>query len=164
MLAPAAILVAVVASRGAVHEITHAVVLVDRLRLLVRSGGVAIDTRKTGVVRGNLVAIVANRAVMRNREVGVVKGSAEPACGCMAGIASRWVARRDVIGHRAAEGLRAVPLSNVASVASCICRGERIVVVDVAIGAGLHAAYCRYDVTSGQCPARGAVIKFAVGP
>ena len=79
MLATAAVLVAVVAGGGAVDETAYAVVLVDRLSLLVCRGCVAIDAGETGIVGGNLVAIVAHRAVVGNGEVRVIESGAQPA-------------------------------------------------------------------------------------
>jgi hypothetical protein len=49
---------------------------VVRLRLLVRRRRVAIDAGEAGVVCRNLVAIVADRSVMRDLEIGVVEGCA----------------------------------------------------------------------------------------
>src|SRR5580700_3465443 len=59
MLASSAVLVAVVAGRRSVHEVRYAGVLVDGYRLRMGGGGVAVDARKTGIVCGHLVAVVA---------------------------------------------------------------------------------------------------------
>lgn len=68
----------VVASRGAVDEPADAGVLVDRCGLLMRRGGMAVDAGEAGIVGGDLVAIVANRIVVRNWEVGVIERCAQP--------------------------------------------------------------------------------------
>src|ERR1700737_1071937 len=81
----AAIFVAVVAGGGAVGITVHAVVNIVGLRLLVRRLRMAVDARKVAEVRGDLVAVVANRTVVRNREEGsVIEGSAQPAGGVVA--------------------------------------------------------------------------------
>ena len=71
----------------------------------------AVDASKAGVVGGNLVAVVADRTVMRNREVGVVEGGAEPTGGGVASVASGWIAGSDVIRDSATESLCAGPSS-----------------------------------------------------
>jgi len=76
ILAPAAIFVAVVAGLGAVDETVHAVVGVGCFSLLVSRCCVAIDAGETGIIGGNLVAVVADRAVMGNRKVGMVEDGA----------------------------------------------------------------------------------------
>lgn len=164
MLAGPAVLVAVVAGRGTVHEIRNAVVLIDGYRFLVSARCVAVDTGESRIIGRDLVAIVANGAVMRNREVRVLVAGAEPACCRVAAIASGSKSSGDVIRHGTAESLRAVPLRQVAAIASCIRCRERIVVVDVAVGAGLDAARRGHDVPSRQRPSRRTVIELAIGP
>jgi len=68
--------VAVVAGGGAVGITVHAVVSIVSLRLLVRRLRMAVNAGKVAEVRGHLVAVVAHRAVVRNREErSVIKGS-----------------------------------------------------------------------------------------
>ena len=69
---------AVVTGGRAVNVPAYTVVLWVSLCLGMGGLRVAIDAGKGRVVRGNQVAIAANRAVMRNREKGVVEGRAEP--------------------------------------------------------------------------------------
>lgn len=138
------------------------------LRLLVRRLGVTIDTGEAGEIGGNLMAIVADRAMVGNLEVvGVIKSGAEPAGSGVAagGVASCWEAGGNVVRYAAAKSLRAVPLCNVATVADRVCGGQGVVAADVAIRASLYAAVRgRNDMAAGQRPARGAVIEFAVRP
>lgn len=75
---------AVVAGGGAVGITVYATVLIVGLGLLVSRPGVAVDAAKTGVVANDLVAIVADRLVVRFREIGVVKGCAKPTGGVVA--------------------------------------------------------------------------------
>jgi len=79
MLASTTVFVAAVAGGRAIRKATDALMLVDRLRLLVCRRGVAVDARKAGVVRRNLMTVVAHRAMVRNREVRMVKRRAQPA-------------------------------------------------------------------------------------
>src|SRR3974390_2257786 len=102
ILAPAAVLVAVVANGGAVGVPVDTAVLTVGTRLGVIVVGVAIDASKAGEIGGNLVAVVADRTMVRNREVvGVIKSSAEPAGGVVAtgSVASGWESRGAVIGY-----------------------------------------------------------------
>jgi hypothetical protein len=94
--------VAVVASRGAVDEICNAVVLVGGGDLLVSGGGVAVDAGEAGIVGGNLVAVVANRAVMRNGEIRVIECGIEPTCCGVAGIAGGGETSSEMVGGEAA--------------------------------------------------------------
>jgi len=162
--ATAAIFVAVVAGGGAVDEIANAVVLVGGGNLLVCSRGVAVDAGEAGVVRGDLVAIVADRTVMGNGVIRVIESGAKPRGGDVASVASGRIPGGDVIGYGTAEGLRAVPLCLVAAIARSVGGSQRIVVVDVAIGAGLHAAGGGNDVAAGERPSGGAVIELAISP
>jgi hypothetical protein len=156
--------VAVVASRGAVDEVRNTIVLVRGHRFLVGADGMAVDAGEARIVCGSLMAIVANRAVMRNREVGVVVAGAQPIGRRVATVASSGKSRGDVIGNRAAEGLRAVPLRLMTCITNRVGRGERIVVVHVAIGAGLHPARGGDDVAARERPSGGRVVELAVGP
>ena len=113
---------AVVAGFLAVAIPAHTPVLVVGLRLLVRSRGVAINAGKTRVVRGDLVAVAAHRAVMRNWEVRMVERRAQPRGGVMAGIASGGVARRNVVRYRSAQRHGALPIRRVTSVTRGIRR------------------------------------------
>ena len=82
----------------------------------------------------------------------------------MAGIAGGRVSSGNVVGDRTAEGLSAVPLRDMAAVAGSVRRGEGIVVVDVAVRAGLHAAGGGDNVAAREGPSGSAVIELAVGP
>ena len=117
-----------VAGFGAVHEIIDAVVLIDGLRLLMRGCGMAIDASEVGIVRGNLMAIVAGgriRFVMRNREIiAVIKSGAQPGRSGVARVASGGVAGGNVVRYGTAKSLRAIPLRNVATVTSGVCGSE----------------------------------------
>ena len=79
MLAPAAVLMAIVASGGAVGITVDSAVLTVRSSLGVIVVGMAVDTSKAGVVGGNLVAVVAHGLVMRDGKIGVIESGAEPA-------------------------------------------------------------------------------------
>jgi hypothetical protein len=120
MLASPAVLVAVVAGRGSVHEVRYAGVLVDGYRLLMSGGGVAVDARKTGIVCGQLVAVVANRSVMGNREIRMVERGSQPTARRVAAIAGGRISRGDVVGNGAAKRLRALPLRLMTAVTSGI--------------------------------------------
>src|SRR5271157_485632 len=153
MLTPTAVLVAVVASGGAVAITTYALMRVVCLSLLVRRLRVAINAGKAGVIRGNLVAVVARwgiRFVVGDREeIAVIERGSEPACRRVAGIARRWITGRNMVGHRAAQGLRAVPIGNVAAIADGIRGGQRVIVANVALRAsGDDAAGGRYHLVS----------------
>ena len=164
ILASATVLMAVVASRGAVDESADAGVLVDRCGLLVRRGGMAVDASKAGIVGGNLVAIVANGGVVWNREVRVIESGTEPVCGGVTAVAGRGISSRHMVWNRATEGLRAIPLCDMAAVAGRIRRRQRIVVIHMAVCAGLHAARSGNNVAARESPSSGAVIEFAIGP
>jgi hypothetical protein len=88
--------------------------------LTVIGGGVAIDAGEAGVVGRNLMAIVADGAMMRNREIGMAIGGIEPSGSVVTGVARCGKARSDVIRNGAAESLRALPSGRVAAVASSI--------------------------------------------
>lgn len=64
-----------------------------------------------------------------------------------------------MIRHVAADGLRAQPGRLMASIAIRIRRGERVIVVDVAVRAGHHFARGCQLVRTHQRPAGGAVVK-----
>lgn len=166
MLAVTTVLVAVIASSGAVDEIRNAVVLVGGGDLLVCAGGVAVDAGKAGVVGGNLVAVIANGAVMGNGEIRVIECGVEPGCCGVAGVAGGGEIGREMVGDEAAEGLRAVPVGLVAAVAGGVRAGEGIIVVHMAIGAGSDGGTGRgrHLVRASERPSGGAVVKLAVGP
>lgn len=162
--AAAAIFVAVVAGGGAIRVAVYAAVLVVGLRLLVRRLRMAVDTSKTTEVRRHLVAVIANRAVVRNRkERTVIESSAEPAGGVVAtsGVAGRRETCGNVIRHRAAESLRALPCCEMAAIASGVPGGERVVAIDVA---RRTRSFRGIGVSAGQRPTGSAVIEFSVGP
>jgi len=104
------------------------------------------------------VAIIANRTIVRNREPRVIEGGSCPRGRRVARVAGGRITRRNVIRHRAAQSLRAVPIRLVTAVARCIGGVQRIVVASVAEVAR------RGEVSAGQGPARGRVIECAVGP
>ena len=149
---------AVVASGGAVGITAYPLVSVVRLGLLVRRGGMAVDAGKLRIVGGNLVTVSADRTMVRNREVSVIEGCAQPIGGGVAAIASRRVASSDVVRDRATQSLCAVPVSEVTAVARGVRGGQRIVVADVAQVAR------RSQVSAGEGPAGTGVIKRPVGP
>lgn len=131
------------------------------LRLAAVRSCMADDAREDRVVCRVGVAVRADRAMVRFFEPRMVEGRAEPIGRSprgVAGHASSWILRSDVIRHAATKCLRALPGREVTTVAVGICRSQRVVVADVAGGAG------RGHMGAGQCPTRSAVIKFAVGP
>src|SRR5271165_1760730 len=107
ILASATVLVAAVARLGAIAIAVDAAMLVVRLGLMVRCCRMAIDAGEAGVVRGNLMAIVAGwriRFMVRDREeIGVIERGSEPGCRRVAGVAGRRITSRNVVGHRAAQ-------------------------------------------------------------
>ena len=107
------------------------------------------------------MAVVADRAVVRDREIGVVECGAQPTGGRVAGVARLRVACRDVVRHRAAKRLRAEPCGLVASITGCVRRGQAVIVADVAIRAArnLGSRGGRHLVRAGERPTRGGVIK-----
>ena len=126
---------AVVAGGGAVGITVYAIVDVVGLRLLMRRLRMAVDARKAAEVGGYLMAVVANRTVVRNRkERTVIESSAEPGGGVVAtrGIAGGRESRGNVIWHGATESLRTLPCCKVAAVAGGIRGGEGVVAIDVA--------------------------------
>ncbi len=157
ILAPAAVLVAVVANGGAVGVPVDTAVLTVGTRLGVIVVGVAVDASKAGKIGRYLVAIVADRTMVGNREVrGVVEGSTEPAGGVVAtrSVASGRESRRDVIGYAAAQGLCAVPIGKVTAVARRVGRGEAVIIADVALSTSGFG-----QMRAGESPTGGAVIE-----
>jgi len=128
-------------------------------RLTVRALRVAIDAGERGVVRRDEMAIGTHRAVVRNREVGMVKRRAEPGSGVVTRVAGGRVARGDVVGDGAAQRDRALPGREVATVTIRVRSREGVIVIDVALPASRAG-----QVIAGQRPARGAVIELCVGP
>jgi len=155
--------VTVVTTRRGVSVVAIALVLLVRTPLVVRiSAGMAVNAGECRVVRRDQVAVRTDRAIMRNAEPGVIKGSPQPARshpGGVAGYAGCWIQRGNVVRHGAAQRLRTQPGRLMASIAIRVRRskGERIG-ADVARSAG------RGDVRSLQRPARGAVIELAIHP
>ena len=127
-LASPAGLVAVVAGSRAVAVTRNVGVSLIRLRLLMSRLRVAIDASKARVVGRNLVAIVADRTVMGNREIGVIERCAEPIAGGVASVASGRISRRNMIRNTPAECLRTVPSGLMAAVTGGI-RGRKVVIV-----------------------------------
>lgn len=132
-----------------------------RLRLIAVRTRVANDAGKYCIVRRSDVAVGANGTMVRHLEPGVIERRAEPIgggpCG-VAGYASGWVLRGDVIRHAPAEGLRALPRGQMATITIGVRRGQRIVVADVARGTR------RGDVCAGQSPTRAGMIEFSIRP
>ena len=154
---------AVVAGCGAVTVAANALVSIVSLRLLVCRGGVAVDAGEARIVGRYLMAVVADRSVVRNWEVGVIEGCTEPACCVVAGIAGLRVASGNVIRNGAAQRLRTEPCGLVASIARGVRCGQAVIVADVAVGAGrdLGARGGRHLMGAGKGPACGAVIERA---
>ena len=140
---------AVVACRGTVGIAAHTAVCAVCLSLLMGRGRVAVDAGKLRIIRRNLVAIGAHRAIMRKCEPGVIKRRAEPSGRRVTGIACRRVTGRDVVRHAAAEGLRAIPFRQVASIANGVCGSQRVIVANVAVRTGLHTACGRNNMSAG---------------
>lgn len=145
----------VVAGGGSVAITVYVRVNLIGLGLLVRSLGVAVDAGEAGVVGGDLVAIVADRFVVRDREISMVESCAKPSGGGVACVASSRITGGDVIRDCAAKSLRAVPIGGMAAVTRGVRRGEGVVVVDVAQVAGGR------KVSAGERPTGGAVIERA---
>jgi hypothetical protein len=115
------VFMAVVAGGGAIDEIGDTCVLVRGRYLLMSGRGMAVDAGEGGIVRGDLVAIVADRVVMRNRKISVLESRVEPAYRRVATITGRRKARGDVIRDEPAESLRAVPIGLMAAIAGGVC-------------------------------------------
>ena len=62
----------------------------------------AIDTCKLRVVGRDLVAIRADRTMMRDREPSVIKGCSCPRGRRVAGVAGRWIAGGNMVRDRTA--------------------------------------------------------------
>ena len=123
ILSSAAVLVAVVTGFWAVTVAAHTLVRVVRLGLLVGRGGMAVDAGEARIVGRNLVTIGTYGAVVRNREIGVIESRSQPTRGGVAAIAGRWITSRNMVRHRAAQSLCAVPIGDVASVANWVPQG-----------------------------------------
>jgi hypothetical protein len=156
-----AIFVAVVADCRAIAVAGNVGVGVVRAGFLVRRSGVAVDASKRAVVGGNLMAVIADGAVVRNRKIYMVERRSQPTAGGVAGVASGGIASGDVIGDAAAHGLRAVPVRFVAAVASGVGSGEGVIAVEMASGTG---GFCWIGVNASERPTGSCVIKFSVGP
>lgn len=152
---------AVVADNGAVGITGDVGVSLVGASLLVRASGVAIDAGEAGVVGGDLMAIVANGAVVGNWEIIVIESGAEPTGRSVATVAGGGIAGGEVIGHAAAQCLRAIPGGLMAAVASGIGGGQGVIAIDMAGGAGSLAGI---GVGSGERPPSRGVIKFSIGP
>ena len=138
---------AVVASGGSVAIAAYTLVSVIRAGLRVRTTlRMAVDAGKACIIRGDLVAVAADGAMMRNWEVRVVKGSAGPRRSGVATVAGGRIAGRNMVGDAAAQSLCAVPLCGVATIAGGVRGGEAVVVVHVA------KRTCCGGVLSGKCP------------
>ena len=155
---------AVVARRGSIGISAHTAVLTVRLSLLVSRRRVAVDAGKLRIIRRNLVAIGAHRAIMRKCEPRVCKRRAKPAGRRVAGITGGRIASGNVIRYAAAECLRAVPFRQMASVANGVCGSQRVIVANMAIRTRLYTACRRNNMSTGQRPARRAVVELAIRP
>src|SRR5215469_18477492 len=127
---------AVVAGSGAVRVPADASVLVVRLRLCMGCGRMAVDTRKLRVVRRDLVAVRAHRAMVWNSEPGVIKGGSCPRGRRVAGVAGRRITCCLMVRDRATHGKGAVPIGLMAAIASSVGGGQRVVVAHMAQVAG----------------------------
>jgi len=111
-------LVTVVTSRCAVDVAIHRGVLHARpVRTRLR---MAVDTREHGIVRRDLMAVRADRAVVGNAEIGMVEYRPQPGCGHvgrMAAYARCRVGRGHVIRNVRAIVLRVREVGLVAAVA-----------------------------------------------
>ena len=123
------------------------------------SRGVAVDAGKLGIVGRNLMAIRAYRAVMRDREPGVVKGRSGPRRRGVAGVASGRVARRLVVWHGATHRKGAVPVCRVTTVTGRIRRRSQGVITP-----GMAERTGRRHVRPRERPPGRGVIKGSVGP
>ena len=124
ILAASAVLVAVVAGRWSIRVTAHPVVGIVSLCLLVGCGRMAIDAGELRIVSRHLMAVGANGTMVRNREVGVVERGVQPVGGGVARVACRRVPGSNVVRDATTEGLRAVPLRNVASIADGVRRRQ----------------------------------------
>jgi hypothetical protein len=161
MSVAAPIFVAVVADGGAVGVSGNVGVSLVGAGFLVGRGGVAVDAGEAGVVGGDLVAVVADGTVVRDREVGVVKRCTEPAGGGVTSVAGGGIAGGEVVGYTATQCLRAIPGSLVAAVTSGIGGCQGVIAIDVASRAGSFAGI---GMSASERPARRRVIKFSVRP
>lgn len=71
----------------------------------------------------------------------------------------RWETRGNVIRHVPAKRRRAVPRRLVASKAICVRRSEGVIVIDMAVGAGIHLARRGQLVRTKQRPACRRVVE-----
>ena len=88
----------------------------------------------------------------------MIEGGAGPRSRRVARVAGSRVTRRNVVWHRAAQSLRAVPIRLVTAVARCI-RGAQTIVV-----AGVAKIASRSEVGAGQSPASAGMIKSPIRP
>lgn len=110
--------------------------------------------------RRNLV-----RIGQRESRVRMVESRIRPQNGVVAlATQRRREARGDVIGHASAKRRRAVPRGLMATVAIRIRGSERVVVIDVAVRAGVHLARRRHLVRTHERPAGRSVIERDVCP
>ena len=126
-----------------------------RLRLLMSRLRVAIDASEACVVGRNLVAVVADRTVMGNREIGVIERCAEPIGGGVASVTSGRISRGNMIWNAPAECLCAVPIGLMAAVTGGIRGRKAVIVIDMARGAR------RGRVCAGKGPSGRGVIEHA---
>ena len=119
---------------------------------------VAIDARKLRVIGRNLVAVRANRSVVRDRKPGVIKGRPCPRRRRVAGVAGRRITRCLMVRDRATHSKGAVPIGLMAAIASSVGGRQRVVVADMAQVAGGRKMRAR------KRKAGGSMIKRSVGP
>ena len=105
------------------------------------------------------------RALQREAGGAVVKLAVGPHHGVVAGRAkgSRET-RGDVVRNVSAVGWRAIPGGLMAAVAIRVGRGKVVVVVDVAVGAGVHFSCRSQLVRARERPAGHAMVEDHVGP
>ena len=166
-------LVTVVTSRCAVDVAIHCGVLHARpVRARLR---MAVDTREHRIVRRDLVAVRANRAVVRNAEIRMVEHRPQPGGGHpgrMAGRASCRIRSGHMIRNRGAIVLRARKIGLVAAVTIRRRVTGGVVAAQMAVGARIdhwpnrarnRRAWWQHMRTL-ERKARRAVIKPSVGP
>ena len=149
---------AVVAGSGAVRVPADASVLVVRLCLCVVHGCMAINACKLRVVRRDLVAVRAHRAMVWNSEPGVIKRRPCPPRRRVAGVAGRRITCCLMVRDRASHGKGAVPIGLMAAIASSVGGRQRVVVAHMAQVAG------RRKMRARKRKAGGSMIKRSVGP
>ncbi len=152
---------AIDANRRAVGIAVDSPVIRVGLRLVAVRSRVTNDAGECRIVGRHGMAIGTDRAVVRNLEPRMVKGSAQPIGSGPRRVAShagRRVLRGDVIWHGPTERLRAQPSRLMAPVAIGVRGRQAVVAVDVARCAGCG------DVHALERPSCRAVIELSICP